>query len=261
MSFIDELVPLLKKLRLSGVLQSLELRVRQAVDEQLSYEEFVVRLLSDEVERRDAKHLDQRIRRAGFESHKTLEDFDFHFNPEVPKSKVIDLATCAFVERKQSVLIVGRTGTGKSHIAQALGHRACRAGYSVLFVTANDLFKQLRAGRADGSHDRRLARFASVDVLLVDDLGLRALSPDEANDLYEVIRLRYQHAPLVITSNRDVDEWGALFGDPLLASAAMDRVLHDAHVLVFDGDSFRNPPQRRNKPADVKNNHHKETNP
>jgi DNA replication protein DnaC len=261
MGFIDELVPLLKKLRLSGVLQSLELRVRQAVDEQLSYEEYLIRLLTDEVERRDAKHLDQRVRRAGFESHKTLADFDFHFNPEVPKSKVIDLGTCAFVERRQSVLIVGGTGTGKSHIAQALGHRACRAGYTVLFVSANDLFKQLRAGRADGSHDRRLVRFTSVDVLLIDDLGLRPLVPDEAADLYEIIRLRYQRAPLVITSNRDVEEWAALFGDPLLASAAMDRLLHDAHVLLFDGDSFRNPPRRRNKSAEVKNNNHKETTP
>jgi DNA replication protein DnaC len=245
MGIIDELVPLLKKLRLSGVLQSLELRMSQAVEEQLSYQEFLVRLLTDEVERRDAKHLEQRVRRANFEAFKTVEDFDFHFNPEIPKAKVIDLATCAFVDRRENILLVGKTGTGKSHIAQALGHRACRAGHQVLFMSAPEMFKQLRAGRGDGSYDRRLARFSTVDVLVLDDLGLKPLTPDEATDLYEVVRLRYQRGALVLTSNRDPDELGGLFGDPLLASAAMDRLLHDAHVLVFDGDSYRNPPPGR----------------
>ena len=123
MSTIDELVPLLKKLRLSGVLQSLELRLTQAREDGLPYEEFLFRLLSDEVERRDGKQLEQRVRRANFEHAKTLEDFDFHFNPNVPKAKVIDLATCGFVEQHQNVLLLGPTGVGKSHIAQSLGHR------------------------------------------------------------------------------------------------------------------------------------------
>ncbi|AUX37087.1 MULTISPECIES: IS21-like element helper ATPase IstB [Sorangium] len=245
MGLTDELVPVLKKLRLSGVLQSLEVRVRQAVDEQLSHEEFLVQLLSDEVDRRDGRQFDQRVRRAGFDSLKTLEDFDFQFNPRAPKAKVIDLATCSFVERRQNVLLVGQAGVGKSHIAQALGHRACRAGYQVLYVGAGDMLKQLRAGRADGSYDRRLARLVGVDLLVVDDLGLRSLTVEEAVDVYEVIRLRYQRGAMILTSNRAVEEFGGLFGDPLLASAAMDRLLHDAHVLVLEGDSYRNPPPGR----------------
>ncbi len=247
MGLTDELVPLLKKLRMSGVLQSLDVRVRQAVEDELSHEEFLVRLLTDEVSRRDARHLDQRVRRASFESSRTLEDFDFQFNPQIPKAKIIDLATCAFIERRENVLLVGRTGTGKSHVAQALGHRACRAGHHVLFTSAPDMLKQLRAARADGSYERRLLRFTAVDLLIVDDLGLRPLAPDEAADLYEVIRLRYRRGALILTSNRDASELGGLFGDPLLASAAMDRLLHDAHVLVFDGDSYRNPPPARRK--------------
>lgn len=185
----------------------------------------------------------------GFESHKTLEDFDFLFNPGVPKPKIIDLATCAFVERNENVLLIGPTGTGKSHIAQALGHRACRAGHGVLYIAAQDLLKQLRAARGDGSYDRRLLRFTTPDLLIIDDLGLRPLSGDEPIDLYEIIRQRYEHASTVLTSNRDVTELPALFGDALLASAAMDRLLHGAHVVILDGDSYRNPPPDRARKA------------
>jgi DNA replication protein DnaC len=246
MSSTDDLIPLLKKLRLSGVLQSLELRTRQAVDDDLSHAEFLYRLLSDETERRDGRQLEQRVRRAGFEHQTTLEDFDFTFNPAVPKTKVIDLATCAFIDRKENVLVVGPTGVGKSHIAQALGHRACRVGHSVIYTSAHDLLLQLRAARADGSLERKLLRFTSVDLLVIDDLGLRPLAHDEPIDLYEVIRKRYRRASTIITSNRAIEEWHPLFNDVLLASAAMDRLLHDAHLLVImDGDSYRNPPQAR----------------
>ena len=245
MSPVDDLVPLLKKLRLSGVLQSLELRTREAVDDNLAHSEFLLRLLSDEVARRDGKQLDQRLRRANFEHGRSIEDFDFHFNPSVPKAKILDLATCAFIERHENALLVGPTGVGKSHLAQALGHRACRAGKTVLFVTATELFQQLRASRADNSHARRLLRFTTPDLLIVDDLGLRPLSGDEPADLYEVIRQRYERGSMIITSNRDIDEWEPLFDNPLLASAALDRLLHHAHIVTITGDSYRNPPASR----------------
>lgn len=168
MSSTDELVALLKKLRLSGVMQTLELRGRQAADENLSHRDYLFRLLQDEVDRRDAKQVEQRVRRAGFEHHRTLEDFDFLFNPQIPRGKVVDLATCTFIERKESVLLLGQTGVGKSHIAQAIGHRACRAGHSVLYIAANDLLRQLRASRADASYDRRLLRFTTPDLLIIE---------------------------------------------------------------------------------------------
>ncbi len=247
MSPTDELIGLLKKLRLSGVLQSLELRTRQAVDDNVSHPEFLVRLLQDEVERRDNKQLEQRLRRACFEHDKTLEGFDFAFNPAVPKSKVVDLATCAWIERRENALVIGPTGVGKSHIAQAIGHRACRTGHTVLYVGAHDMLKQLRAARADQSHDRRMLRFTTPDLLIVDDLGLRPLAGDEPVDLYEIIRQRYERGATLVTSNRAVDELAQLFGDALLASAAMDRLLHHAHVVVIEGDSYRNPPPNRTR--------------
>jgi len=243
MSVHDDLVPVLKKLRMSGVLNTLELRTKEATDDSLSHAEFLYRLLHDEVERRETKQLGLRMRRASFDSNKSLEDFDFHFNPGVPKAKVIDLATCQFVERHANVCLVGPTGVGKSHLAQALGQRACRAGHSALYVSSHEMLTQLRAARADHSFDRRMLRFTNPDVLIVDDLGLRPLEGDEPIDLYELIRRRYERGSMIVTSNRALEEWAPLFGDALLASAAMDRLLHHSHVLVIEGKSYRNPPR------------------
>jgi DNA replication protein DnaC len=244
MNSTDHLAQLLKQLRLSGVLQTLELRSRQAVDEKLANVEFLRLLLSDEVERREAKKLQQRVHRASFEAHKTLEDFDFGFNPRLPRERIIELGTCSFVERAENVLLIGPAGTGKSHIAQALGHRACRAGYTTLYTPAHELLSDLRASRADHSWERKIQKLCSLDLLIIDDLGLRPLAFDEPVDLYEVIRRRYEKKALVITSNRDINEWYAMFGDALLASSAMDRLLHHGQVVTLEGHSFRNPPSK-----------------
>jgi DNA replication protein DnaC len=240
-----ELVPILKKLRLSGVLNTLDLRTREAVDENLSHTDFLLRLCADEVERRDAKQLDLRRRRANFESAKTIDDFEWAFNPQIPRAKVIDLATCQFVERRDNAVLIGPSGVGKSHIAQAIGQRACRIGHSVCYVSAHRMLAVLRASRADQSYDKKLLRFTTPDLLVIDDLGLRPLTGDEPIDLYEVIRQRYERGSMIITSNRALEEWYPLFLDDLIASASMDRLLHHAHVVVMQGDSFRNPPAAR----------------
>jgi DNA replication protein DnaC len=236
---VDDLVPILKKLRLSGVLQSLDIRLRQVTDNDIGAIEFLYRLLQDEVERREAKQLQLRLGRAAFESHKSFDDFDFSFNAELPKAKLLDLATCRFLDTHTNLLLVGPAGVGKSHLAQAIGQRTCLAGHSVLYVTAHQLFATLRASRADATYDRKLARFTSPRLLIIDDLGLRPLADDEPMDLYEIIRQRYERSSTPITSNRDVTEWYPLFGDALLASAAMDRLLHHSHLLVLEGHSFR----------------------
>lgn len=249
MSITEDLVPVLKRLKLSGVLQSLDLRIHEAVDDNLPHTEFLYRLLSDEVERREAKQLDLRLRRASFDNSKTLESFDFTFNAKVPKSKVIDLGTCNFLGKHENVLLIGPAGVGKSHIAQAIGHRACRLGHDVVYLPANRLLAQLRAARADNTYERKLARLTSTDLLIVDDLGLQGLRGDEPGDLYELIRLRYETGSMILTSNRDIQEWYGLFGDDLLASAAMDRLMHHAQVLVLEGTSYRNPPKKERPKA------------
>ncbi|MCB9703053.1 MAG: ATP-binding protein [Myxococcales bacterium] len=164
---------------------------------------------------------------------------------QIPKAKIIDLATCHFVGRHENVLLIGPTGVGKSHIAQSLGHRACRLGHPVLFTSAQDMLASLREARADRTYERRLVRFTTPELLIIDDLGLRPLQHDEPLDLYEIVRQRYQRSATIFTSNRAIEEWGPIFHDAILASAAVDRILHNAHVIVMEGDTYRNPPPGR----------------
>jgi DNA replication protein DnaC len=240
-----QLRPKLKSLRLSGILETLEVRTHQAITEQLSYGDFLQRLLEDEVERRAQKQLTLRLRRSTVDAAKTLESFDFGFNPTLNRQQLFDLATCRFVERHETVLIQGPAGVGKSHLAQALGHEACRRGFDVLFVATSRMLAHLHGGRADGTYERRLLTYTRPDVLIIDDFGLKPLVPLAAEDLYEIINERYERGAVIVTSNRAFAEWPDLFQNPLLASAALDRLAHHAHQLVITGDSFRAKGRRR----------------
>jgi len=235
-----QLIPKLKSLRLSGILETLDVRNRQAIDDKISYVEFLERLLEDEVERRAQKQLEMRMRRASFCADKSLEKFDWSFNPSVNRQQVLDLAICRWIDRKEVVLIVGPSGVGKSHIAQALGQEACRRGYNVLFTSVSKMLSHVNGGRADGTHGRRLAGYIRPELLILDDFGLKTLRGNEQEDLYEVINERYERSSLMLTSNRDYQEWPDVFADnPLLASAALDRLAHRAHLITITGASYR----------------------
>ena len=245
MDLVHQLTPMLKSLRLSGILETLEARNRLAIDSKLSYVEFLAQLLEDEIERRAQHKLKMRLRRAAFDSQKTLESFDFSASPKLSQKEIVDLATCRYIEKKQNVFFVGPSGVGKSHLAQALGHEACRRGYEVLFLSASRMLAQLAAGRADGSYERKLAALTRPQLLILDDFGLKPLKASGPEDFYDVISERYEKGSTLITSNRAFSEWAELFGEPLLASAALDRLAHDAHQIVLTGESYRTRPTRR----------------
>jgi DNA replication protein DnaC len=229
----------LKRLRLSGVVETLEARQRQAVEGKWSYVDFLARLLEDELERRAQKQLALRLRRSSVNTTKTLEGFDFNFNASISRQQILALASGEYVRLKRNVLICGPSGVGKSHLAQALGHEACRQGYNVVCITTHKMLQHLNGGRADGSYERRLSQYLRPDVLILDDFGLRALTPPGSEDMYEIIAERYEQGSIVLTSNRAPSEWPELFGNPLLASAGLDRLAHHAESVVITGRSFR----------------------
>jgi len=234
-----QLIPFLKRLRLSGILQTLEVRHQQAIEGKWTYIEFLARLLEDEVERRAQKQLALRIRRATINTTKTLEGFDFGFNPTINRHQVLDLATCAYIRQKRNVLLCGPTGVGKSHLAQALAHEACRRSFTALFVNTYRMLQHINGGRADGTLERRLQTYLRPDLLVLDDFGLKPLHPPAPEDLYDVINERYEQGSILLTSNRPPQEWPELFGNPLLASAGLDRLTHGASVVIITGASFR----------------------
>lgn len=239
MELNHQLTPKLKALRLSGVLSTLEARHRQAIDGQWSYIEFLERLLEDELERRAQKQLALRVRRAALNTAKTLEGFDWSFNPSINRQQILHLASCDYIRRKRNVLICGPSGVGKSHVAQSLAHEACRQGFDVLFVNVHKMLQHVHGGRADGTWEKRLAVYLRPDVLILDDFGLKPLSDPAPADLYDVINERYEVGSILVTSNRAPSEWPELFGNPLLASAGIDRLAHHAELIVITGRSFR----------------------
>lgn len=245
MELKHHLTPHLKQLRLSGILESLENRHRQAIDAKWSYIEFLERLLQDEVERRAQKQLLLRLRRSTLNTTKSLETFDFSFNPTINRQHLLHLAAGDYIREKRNVLICGPTGVGKSHLAHALGQEACRRGFGVLLINTDKMLHHLHGGRADDSRERRLKTYLRPDLLILDDFGLKPLQPPAPTDLYDVINERYEHGSILLTSNRPPGEWPGLFGDPLLAAAGIDRLAHRAEIIIIRGDSFRAQSRKR----------------
>lgn len=238
-----ELEKKLKRLRLGRMLDTLDLRLEQAQQGKLGYLEFLDLLLEDEINRRANQALAQRVARARFEEIKTLSEFDFGYNPKIPAATIRDLATCGYLERKESVIISGPVGVGKSHISQALGHIACQRGYSVIYRKASKLFADLGGGHADGTFEKRLRVYLQPDLLIIDDFGLRDLTPLQAEDFYELVCERYRSGSLIVVSNRTPKDWYALFPNPVLAEGALDRLINSSHYILMEGKSYR--PLRR----------------
>jgi DNA replication protein DnaC len=238
---MPQLLPLLKQLRLSGILDSLEMRNQQAVEKKLSYTDFLALLIQDEVARREQNKFVQRQRRARINVQKTLETFDFSFNLNISQAQVQDLCTCRFIEEKAPVQIVGPCGTGKSHLAQAVAHMAVRKGYDTLFTSHSKLLGQLCASRAVGNYERKLAQLIKADLLIIDDFGLKPMRQGQDEDFHEVVAERYEKKSTMITSNLHFEEWIAAFHNKLLGSATLDRLRHGAYCVTLEGKSYRSP--------------------
>lgn len=241
MNPMPQLEPMLKQLRLSGVLDSLEVRNRQAVESKLAYTDFLALLVADEVARRDQRQFNQRLRKAQVMGDKTLEHFDFAHSPAVNHALIAELATCRFVSEHAPVLIAGPTGTGKSHLLQSLSHCALRTGHDVLFITHTKLLAQLHAARATNTYDRKLQQLARIDVIAIDDFGLRPMRSPQDEDFHDLVAERYERTATLLSSNLDFDEWGAAFPNKLMGAATLDRLRDGAYRIVLDGESRRKP--------------------
>ena len=250
MTTTTELTPLLKRLKLGAVLNTLPERVALARRDQLGYASFLQIILTDEINRRDHRRLELRLQRAGFGQTCRLEDFGWSASV-TPGRRLLDAAfslqflarnehvLLAFLARNEHVLLAGPVGVGKSFIAQALGYAAVRAGHTVRFVHADGFFKAMAQARVDHSTDKTFRSFLAPDLLILDDLGLHRMTQQQSIDLYELVIARHRTASFVITSNRAVDEWLGLFDDSILGNSALDRLANASYQIVIEGQSYR----------------------
>jgi DNA replication protein DnaC len=235
-----ELHHALRQLRLGGIATVLETRLHQAQAEAMAPIDLISCLVADELARRGDRLLERRRKQAAFrDPQKTLDNFDFNFNPKMNRSLVFDLATCAFIGKREDALFLGPGGTGKSHLAQAIGQAAIQQGYRVLYREAHVLLDQLSEAVVDGRRKEFMETLTTVPLLIVDDFGMRKLPLTAAEDLLEIVMRRYERASTLLTSNRPVEDWGKLLGDVAAVTAMLDRILHHGHVLKCGPRSWR----------------------
>jgi DNA replication protein DnaC len=235
-----ELDRALRQLRLGGMAAVLETRLRQAQAEPMAPIDLISCLVSDELVRRSQRLIERRRKQAEFrDPQKTLDNFDFNFNPKLNRSLVFDLATAAFIGRREDALFLGPPGTGKSHLAQAIGQAVLQQGYRVLYRELHTLLEELAEATIDNSRNQLIEFLTSVPLLILDDFGMRKLPLTAAEDLLEIIMRRYERASTLLTSNRPVEDWGKLLGDAAAVTAMLDRLLHHGHLLKCGPRSWR----------------------
>ncbi len=235
----QNLTTALRKLRLSGLLNSLEMRLHEAAAAGLSHAEFLELILQDELLVRGDRQIQRRIAQAGFRDQRRIEDFDFSFNPSIKRSHIYELASCRFVHEHRDLLLIGPPGTGKSHLVQGLGLAAIRHGLLVYYRSIFDVVRDFLADEALEGHERTLQRYLKPELLIIDDMGIKQLPKRSGEFLFEIIMRRYELRSTLMTSNRPVSDWGKLLGDVPAATAILDRFLHRAEILEITGRSYR----------------------
>jgi DNA replication protein DnaC len=235
----NALVQALKQLRLSGASQSLEVRLHEASANQLNHAEFLELVLQDELVVRSDRTFQRRLKAAGFRDLKTLDDFDWFFNPAIKRKQVFDLAAGQFIRERRDLLWIGPPGVGKSHLVQAIGYQALKSGFLVLYRSIFDVVRDFLHDEAVGDHDKILARYLQPDLLIIDDMGMKHLPKRSGEYLFEIIMRRYETRSTIMTSNRPLEDWGKLIGDVPSATAILDRFLHHAEIVRITGRSYR----------------------
>ena len=242
----------LKKLRLSGLAESLEVRLQEAASSRLSHAEFLELVLQDELAVRLDRLVDRRVQAAAFRDQKTMEDFDWGFNASIKRKQIFDLASGAFLRQHRDVLLIGPPGVGKSHIAQSVGRALIQSGHTVFYRSIFDCVRDFLHDEAFEGHDRVLAKYLKPDLLILDDMGMKQLPKRSGEFLFEIIMRRHELRSTMMTSNRPLEDWGKLIGDIPAAAAILDRFLQDAELIEITGNSYRlrRPPQEAtSKPA------------
>ena len=229
----------LAQLRLSGMAKSLDIRLQEARGNSLTHEDFIELILQDELHVRKERLIARRLKVASFREVKTLDDFDWRFNPSIKRKAIYDLAAGHFLRERKDVLLIGPPGVGKSHLAQAIGYEAIKGGYLVLYRSVFDLVRDFLRDEAAGGEERILRTYLKPDLLIVDDMGLKSLPKNSGEYLFEIIMRRYENRSTLMTSNRPIEDWGKLIGDVPSATAILDRFLHHAIVLPINGKSYR----------------------